>query len=80
METTYQANIGDTLPAKIWNIFHFSDFLAFCGVFRVIPYLIYIPTSRYYFGGVNSHSIGKMNRKQRFKNNYFGHFSLSDAG
>ena len=45
---------------KIWNNFHFTDFFVFCGVSRVYFYLIYIPTSRYYFWGVYSHSIAKL--------------------
>ena len=36
---------------KIWNIFCFSDFSHFYGVCMVFLYLIYFPTSRYYFGG-----------------------------
>ena len=59
---------------KIWNIFHYSDFFLFCGVSMVIRYLIYIPTSRYYFWGVNSHSIAKWTakvQKQLFWSFYF---------
>ena len=48
---------------KIWNNFHSSDFLKFCEVCEVYLYLTYIPTSRYYFWGVNSHSIAKWTAK-----------------
>ena len=48
---------------KIWNNFHLSDFLVFCGVCRVFLYLIYIPRSRYYFGEVNLHSIAEWTAK-----------------
>ena len=40
-----------TLPAKIWNIFYFSDFVHICGVCRVFLYLKYMPTRRYYLWG-----------------------------
>ena len=48
---------------KIWNIFHFIEFFIFCGACRAFPYLIYIPTSIYNFGGVISHSIAKWTAK-----------------
>ena len=65
-----------TLPAKNNESFFISGI--FCGVCRVYPYiLIYIPTSRYYFWGVNSTSIAKWTAKVQY--NYFGSFSLLDA-
>ena len=48
---------------KIWNIFHFSDFVVFCEVCWVYLYLIDIPTNRYNFWGVNSHSLTKWTAK-----------------
>ena len=47
------------LPAKYMEYFLFQRFFVFCGVCKVFIYLIYIPTNRYYFWGVNSHSIAK---------------------
>ena len=67
-----------TLPAKIWNIFSFQRFFVFCGVCKLFIYLINIPTSRYYFGGVNSHPIVKWTTP--VKNDYYDPFSWLDAG
>ena len=58
--------------------FSFQRFFVFCGVCRVNLCLVYIPTSRYYFWRVNSQSIAKSTTK--VQNNYFGPFSLLDAG
>ena len=53
-----------TLPAKIWNIFLFSDFFFhFCGVCRLVMYLKYIATGRYYFWGSKLAFNRKMKRK-----------------
>ena len=49
---------------KKYGIFFISAiFFLFYGAYRVFLYLIYIPTSRYYFWGVNSHSISKWTAK-----------------
>ena len=48
-----------TLPAKNMEYISFQRIVVFCGVCKVFLYLIYIPTSRYYFWGVNSHPIAK---------------------
>ena len=45
---------------KKYGIYFISAiFFLFCGVCRVYLYLVYIPTSRYYFLEVNSQSIAK---------------------
>ena len=61
--TVRNNTITHTLPAKIWNIFHYSNFLHFCVVCRVFLYLKYIPVSRYYFWG----SKLALNRKMKGK-------------
>ena len=61
----------------IWIFFSFQRFFLFCGVCRVYLYLVYIPTSRYYFLGINSQPIAKWTTKVKKK---FGPFSLLDAG
>ena len=59
--------------------FSFQWIFVFCGVCKVFIYLIYIPTNRY------SITFGELihtqyeNEPQRFKNDYFGPFSLLDA-
>ena len=50
---------------KLWNIFHFSGFLHFCGSWRVFLCLKYIPTGRYYFFGSLFPVNSKMNGKVR---------------
>ena len=61
---------------KLWNIFHFGDFLHFCGAWRVFLSLKCIPKSRYYFLGDNGQLTAKWTAKG--ENYDFGLFSVLD--
>ena len=63
LKPTGSVKFVNTLPAKIWNIFYFSNFLHICGVCRVFLYLKYIATSRYHFLGSQLAFNSKMKRK-----------------
>ena len=61
---------------KIWNIFYFSDFFCIPWGVQGISLFYLHSYKQILFSGVKPLSKAK----QRFKNNYFGPFSLSDDG
>ena len=55
--------VNHTLPAKNMEYFSFQRIFVFWGVCKVFIGVIYIPTNKYYFWGLNSHSIAKWTAK-----------------
>ena len=62
---------------KIWNIFYFIDFLYFVGCVRYLFIWFTFLQTDITFGELIHTQY--QNEPQRFKNNYFGPFSLLDA-
>ena len=63
---------------KIWNIFHFSEFVYFVGYVRYLFMWFTFLQTDITFGDLIH--IQKQNQLQMFKTNDFGPFSFLDAG